>query len=463
MIISKRQPMKSVNMLSGPILSQMIKFALPIIFTGVLQQLYTTADNIVVGQFGGKDALAAVGATGSIISILVTVFVNIFIGTNILVARSKGAGDDEMLKKIVSTTYVVALALGITITAAGEILAEWMLNLTNCPKSILPESLKYLRIYFVGIPASMIMNFAASVIRTAGDSRTPFISLSLSGIINVILNVIFTLLFRDPVASVAIATVVSMYLSAILLFIHMCRMKDACRLYPTKLSFNLSVFTKTIKYGIPSVISGVSFSLTNLIIQPAINAFDTVGMAGSNASANIEAYLYAISNSFMAAVVAFVGQNIGAGNKERVGRVLRTAYISAIVLMAALTVAVIGLGRELLWLFIPGEEEAIEFARFRLTIIMSAAIVNGVMNVNAGALQAYGYTIVQMISNLIGVCAFRIIWMVAVYPNFETPFMLWICYPISWVATCIAIFTVVMIFTHQYQTGKGPKGLLKGL
>ena len=463
MLMSKRSHMKSVNMLSGPILPELIKFSLPIIFTGVLQQLYTTADNIVVGQFGGDDALAAVGATSAIINILVAVFINIFVGTNILVARSKGAGDDAMLKKIVSTTYIVALAMGLIITLVGELLARPMLLLTACPEEILPGAMKYLRIYFIGIPASMFMNFAASVIRTAGDSRTPFLVFSLSGIVNVIFNVIFTLLFRDPVASVAIATIVSMYLSAVLFFIYMCRMNDACRLHPLKFSFNLSVFLKTIKYGIPSVISSVSFSLTTLIITPAINAFGKEGMAGSAASASVEAYLYAINNSFMAAVVAFVGQNIGAGNRERVGKVLKTAYLSVTALMSVYTVAIIALGRELLWLFIPGATEAIEFAQLRLTVIMSVAVINGIMNVNAGALQAYGYTIVQMISNLVGVCAFRIVWMTAVYPFNQTPLMLWICYPISWVVTCVAIFIVVMIMTYKYTHNKGLRSLGKSI
>ena len=450
---------KEINMTSGKILPAMIKFSLPIILTGVLQQLYNTADNIVVGQFGGEVSLAAVGATTSIISMLVTVFINIFVGTNILVARSKGAGDDEMLKKIVSTTYLIAIVLGVTLLIAGEILAETMLRLTNCPENVLPGALKYLRIYFIGIPASMITNFGASVIRNIGDSKTPFIFLSLSGVLNVVLNVLLVLLFGDPVASVAIATVASMFTSAVLFLIYLCRLKGACRLNLFKFKFYTSIFKKTIRYGIPSIISSISFSLTNVIIQPAINEYGAVGISASTAASSIEAYLYAINNSFMAAVVAFVGQNVGAGNRKRVGKVLKTAYLTAIVAMAFYTVLVIGLGRELLWIFLPGNDEAIEFARFRMAIIMSAAIVNGVMNVNAGALQAYGYTMLQMISNLVGVCAFRLVWMEFVYPNNKNPFMLWVAYPISWIITCIAIFVIVMILTYKYINRKGLKKL----
>lgn len=453
-ISKSRSVLRDVNMLSGPILPEIIKFSLPIILTGVLQQLYNTADTIVVGNFGGKEALAAVGATTAIISILVTVFINLFVGTNILVARSVGAGDEDSIKKIVSTTYLLSLGLGVGIAVLGELLALPMLELTGCPENVIPGAEKYMRIYFIGIPASMFMNYAASVIRNSGDSKSPFIYLSLSGVANVVCNVAFVLLFGDPVASVAIATVVSMYLSAVLFFIHLVRLEGPARLNPFKFEFHLDIFLKTIRYGIPSVISGVSFSLTNVIIQPAINSYGDVGISASAASASIEAFLYAINNSFMAAVVAFVGQNIGAGNRDRVKKVLRVSYLTAICTMAVFTALIISLGRNLLWLFIPGELEAIEFAQLRLTIIMSAAIINGIMNVNAGALQAYGYTIVQMISNLVGVCAFRIVWMTAVYPKSPTPFMLWICYPISWVATCIAIFVFVMILTKKYLGGK---------
>ena len=463
MIIGRKTMLRDVNMLSGKILPELLKFAFPVILTGVLQQLYNTADNIVVGQFGGEVALAAVGATTSIINVLVTVFINIFVGTNILVARSKGAGDNEMLKKIVATTYVIALVLGFTLLIVGEVLAETMLRLTNCPEEVLPGALKYLRIYFIGIPASMITNFGASVIRNLGDSKTPFVFLSLSGIINVVLNVVLVLIFGDPVASVAIATVAAMLVSAAMFVYYMCRINGPCRLHLFKFRFHANVFIKTIKYGIPSIISSVSFSLTNVIIQPAINDYGAIGISASTAASSIEADLYAINNSFMAAVVAFVGQNIGAGNRERVGKVLKTSYLTVIVAMAFYTAFIIGLGRELLWIFLPGNPEAIEFARFRMAIIMSAAMVNGVMNVNAGALQAYGYTILQMISNLVGVCAFRLLWMEFVYPYYKNPFMLWIAYPISWVVTAIAIFVIVMIITYKYKHNIGLKKLNKSI
>ena len=441
-------------MTSGKILPELIKFSIPLILTGVLQQLYNTADILVAGNFGGKAALAAVGATTSLINILVNVFINIFIGTNILVARSVGAKDDDMLRKVVSTTYIVSLVMGVGVMVFGELLTVPLLKLTGCPDNVINGAETYMRIYLIGVPASVFMNFASSVIRNSGDSRTPFVYLSLSGLTNVVCNVFFVLITGNAVVSVAIATVVSMYLSAVLFFIYMVRMDGPCKLYPFKWDYRGVILLKTIRYGIPAVISSVSFSLTNVIIQPAINAYGDVGISASAAAASIEAFMYAINNAFMAAVVAFVGQNIGAGNRERVGKVLKTSYLTAVSVMAVFTVVMIGFGREILWFYIPGETEAIEFARLRLTVIMSAAVINGIMNVNAGALQAYGYTSLQMITNLIGVCVFRVIWMLVIYPLSVTPLMLWICYPISWVTTCAAMFIIVMVLTRKYVKGK---------
>ncbi|MBQ8528790.1 MAG: MATE family efflux transporter [Clostridia bacterium] len=445
---------RDVNMTSGKILPGIIKFAIPLILTGVLQQLYNTADIFVAGNFGGKEALAAVGATSALINILVNVFINIFIGTNILVARSVGAKDNEMLKKIVSTTYIVSLALGVGVLIFGELLTVPLLEITGCPTNVIGGAETYMRIYLIGVPASMFMNFAASVIRSSGDSKTPFIYLSISGLSNVVCNVLFVLISGNAVVSVALATVVSMYLSAILFFIYMVRMEGPTRLNPFKFEYNGIILSKTIRYGIPAVISSVCFSFTNVIIQPAINAYGDVGISASAASSSIEAFMYAINNAFMSTVVAFVGQNIGAGKRDRVAKVLKTSYLTSVSIMVVFTAVMISFGREILQFYIPGETEAIEFARLRLTVIMSAAVINAVMNVNSGALQAYGYTSLQMVSNLIGVCVFRIFWMLFIYPKSTTPRILWICYPISWVITCVTIFIIVMVLTKKYLRGK---------
>ena len=441
-------------MLEGSIVKNMLLFAVPVIFTGVLQNLYNTADTIVVGNFGGTLALASVGAAGSTTSLVVNVAVQIFIGMNIILARHLGAGDHKAAKVTCRTGYVTSLMLGLLLLLVGQLVAVPLLELTKCPESVFAGAETYLRIYFCGIPALMFNNYASNVLRMSGDSRSPFIYLSISGVVNVVFNIAFVLVFGNPVVGVALATILSMYISTVQFAVHLIKMDGPCKLEPFKLNFNFYTFGKIVRYGIPSCISSATFSLTNIIIQPAINAFGEIGISGSTASSSIEAYLYSITASFNSAVVSFMGQNIGAGNKERTVKVLKTAYLVAIVMMSAYTVLVIGFGRNLLWLFIPGEEEAIKFGQLRLTFIMSAAMINGIMNVNSGALQAYGFTIGQMMSNLIGVCLFRIIWMFFIYPMNPVAWLLWLCYPVSWVMTAVAVFIMVVVLTKKYLRGK---------
>lgn len=451
--MSNDTQMRVRSITEGAILPSMIKFAIPLILMGVLQMLYSTADSLVVGIMGGKDSLAAVGATGSIISMCVNFFISMFVGTSILTARYTGSKDDDGLRKVVSTSYVIALVLGIGVTVLGEGLAEYMLTLTECPDDILPYSIKYLRIYFLSVPASMMANFSASVIRSSGDSRTPFIYSSISGVINVALNVILVFVTDRPVESVAIATTVSIYVSAFLFARRMLRARDATRLFPFKPTFDRDVFLKIIRYGIPAAISSASFSISNLIIQPAINSFGSVGLSGMSAAAQVESYIFVISDSVGVTVATFIGQNMGAERRDRVKRSLFTGYGINLSTMAVCTVILITLGKFFLGFFLPGEPAAVEFGYLRLLFVGGAAALNGIMTVNVGALQAYGYNIFQMISNLIGVCAFRVVWMTWVYPLNPTPENFLVCYPLGWLLTAAALLTVVMILTRKYLRG----------
>ena len=452
--VSSVKKKREVNMLEGSIAKNMIVFAIPIILSGVLQNLYNTADTIVVGNFGGKEALASVGASSSTTGLVVNVAIQLFVGMNILLARHLGAKDDDSARKTCATGYLTSVALGFLLLVIGQFVAAPLLRITECPENVFGGAVTYLRIYFCGIPALLFNNYAASVLRISGDSRSPFVYLSISGVVNVVFNLCFVLIFGNPVVGVALATVIAMYISSVQFMIHLIRMDGPCKLRPLSSKFDLAAFGKIVRYGIPSCISTASFSLTNFIIQPAINAFGDVGISGNTASGALETYLYAITSSFNAAVISFMGQNIGAGNKDRVVKVLKTGYVIAIISMTVYTALIIGFGRNLLWLFIPGEEEAIKFGQLRLTFVMSAAVINGIMNVNAGALQAYGFTIGQMLSNLIGVCLFRVVWMFAIYPINPAPWLLWLCYPVSWTLTAIGFLVIVLILTRKYLKGK---------
>ena len=452
--VKVKKQKQEIDMLEGSIVKNLIRFVIPIIFTGVLQNLYNTADAIVVGNFGGSLAVSAVGASSSSIGVVVNVVLSIFIGMNILLARQLGADDKESAKRTAGTGYVASLILGVVIFIIGQLVTPLLLKITACPGDVRSGAEIYLRIYFCGVPALMFNNYAASVLRMSGDSRSPFIYFSISGVANVVFNLAFVLVFGEPVVGVALATILSMYISTVQFASHLIRMDGPCKLHPFKLQLHFPTLLKIVRYGIPSCISSATFSLTNLIIQPAINVFDKIGISGNYASGCIESYLYSFTNAFNTGVVSFMGQNIGAGNKERTVKVLKTAYLVVIALMAVYTAIVLTFGRQLLWLFIPGEEEAIRFGQLRLTFIMSAAVINGIMNVNAGALQAYGFTIGQMMSNLIGVCLFRVIWMFVIYPMNRVPWLLWLCYPVSWVLTAVGVFVMVVILTKKYLKGK---------
>ena len=452
--ITRKKGKREVDMLSGSIVKNMLSFAFPVILTGVLQNLYNTADTLVVGNFGGKNALASVGSTASITSIIVSVAISIFVGMNIILARQLGAKDDRGASVTTRTGYVTSLFLGVVLCIVGQLAALPLLHVTECPNSVIGGAETYLRIYFCGVPGMMFNNYASNVLRMTGDSRSPFVYLSVSGVVNVVFNLFFVIFFGNPVAGVALATILAVYIASVLFFLHLIKMDGPTKLNPMDLRMHFPTLGKIVRYGIPSCISTATFSLTNLMIQPAINSFGEIGISGNTASGSIEAYLYSITASFNAAVVSFMGQNIGANNRERTVKVLKTAYFVAISMMAVYTVLIISLGRVLLGFFIPGEEEAIEFARLRLTFIMSGAVINGIMNVNSGALQAYGFTIGQMISNLIGVCLFRVIWMVAIYPLKREAWLLFLCYPVTWTMTAIGVFIFVVMLTRKYIRGK---------
>ena len=441
---------KSERILNGPILRSMLVFALPLILTSVLQQLYSTADTLIVGAMGGKEALSAVGATGSIINLCVTMFVNIFTGTNILVARYTGEKNEAALRRIVSTTYIMSLVMGIALTVFGEIVARELLILTECPEEILDEAAKYLMIYFIAAPGSMVTNFAASVIRNSGDSRSPFIYLSISGAMNVIFNILFVLILGDPVAAVAWATVISIYAGAVLFFIHMIRLGGATRLFPLSFCFDREIFSKTLRLGIPTTIGNACFAFTNILIQPVVNSFGTDGLSGMSAASAVESYVFLICGAMGTTVAVFMGQNMGADNKQRVKEALVKSYLFISVATAILSVGMVSVARPILGLFIPGEEAAIEFGYLRIKICVSAAILQGIMNVSSGSLQAHRKTLLIMISNLIGVCLFRIIWMLLIYPLNPSPVNFLICYPVSWALCAVFLSVTSVILTKKY-------------
>ena len=445
---------KNVNLTEGPILSSMIVYAIPLVLSNILNTLYNAADVMVVGNFAGKEAVAAVGATTTIIGLLVHVLPNIATGFNIILARAMGARDEAHIKRAISTAYVFSIVLGIIISALGMVFARSLLEITDCPQNIIDHSVLYMRIYMLGVPATVFYGFMSCILGISGDTKRPFYYLAISGLLNIVTNIVLVLTTGEPVISVAIATVSSMWLSAILLFIRLVRFDGPCHLSPFNFHVNLPTLLKIIKLGIPASISVASFSLTNLQIQSAINSFGDIGTAGNTASITIENFLFSVTNTAGTVLSAFIGQNIGAGNRERTLRIRRTGY--AVFMSAATVMSTLCLifGRSLLGLVIPGEYEAIDFGLMRLTCLASVSVIHAVITTNNGILQAFGYTNFQMIINLVGTCGLRFVWTMFIFPLSPTAFSLYICYPISYTFVMIMGLVMTVYLMRRYKQGE---------
>ena len=435
----------TVDMTEGPFFKKMLSFAIPLVITGILQCFYNAADLIVVGQFRGDLAVAAVGSTGSLTNLIVGFFMGLSVGAGVCVAHYVGAKEHEEVKKVVHTSVVLSLFCGVVIAVIGFFLSREMLLWMDTPEDVLPLSTLYMKIICLGFPATMIFNYVASMIRSMGDSKRPLIFLSISGLVNICLNVFLIVVFDMGVDGVAIATVVSQYLSAMMAVGYLMKTDGLLHLSLKDLRIHASKVRKILHIGIPSGLQGTLFSLSNIIIQSSINSFGDSVVAGSAASASLEGFLYIAMNAMYHVSVTFVGQNVGARKFENIKRI--TAY-SAVLVTA---VGVIG-GAILLLLRGPlislyvSSDAATEAALQRLWIISTTYFLCGLMEVFCGALRALDRSVTAMIISLGGVCGLRILWIETVFKCFPSPQTIYISYPITWIVCALMhlIFTVLV-------------------
>ena len=442
---------RDIKMTERPILPSVIRFVIPLAIGGIMQSLYNAADLIVIGQFAGETATAAIGANSAIIALLVHTFIGLSVGADIILARSLGAKDERRASSTVHTSFLFSIFLGLALTAVGELLAEPFLRLTGCPEEAFSGAVVYLRICLIGAPAIIFYNFMSVALRAKGDTLRPLIYLTVSGVANVLLNLFFVVVLGIDVAGVAIATVVSQYISAFLVFLRLLRLEDCCRLVPAKARIHIAELKKIIRYGVPSAVNSSLFSITNIMIQSSINAFGVIGTSGNTASGNIEGFVSAAVVCFGNAAATFVAQNIGAGKPERVIRIMRTVYLSVTVVSAIITVPMLIFGKQLLGIYLPSSPEAVDFGYVRFSFLVGLTVVNGLMQVNSGIMRAFGYTFYQMLISVIGVCGFRVFWNFAVYPHFLTPFCLYLCYGVSWSLVGIIGFITVLFIVRNYK------------
>lgn len=423
---------RDMDMCNGPIFGKMVRFALPIMAMNVLQLMFNAADLVVVGRFSGKEALAAVGATGSIINLIVNLFMGLSVGTSVIVARDCGAGRTDEVSRSVHTSIGISIIAGILVMVLGLLLCNPLLIVMGTPMDIIDLSALYTRIYFMGLPAMMIYNFGAAILRAVGDSRRPMYFLLVSGVVNVILNLYFVIVLHMSVDGVALATIISQYLSMILILLCLIRNKEeSIRLSLKKLHIDRRKLIQIIRIGLPAGLQSLLFSISNVLIQSAINTFDTAMVAAGSAAGNIEGFVATSMNAYYNAAITFTGQNMGAKKYDRIDKVAKICTILIFVTWIVLGGLTMLFSRPLLSIF-TSDPEVIRLGIIRINVLMIAYFTCGIMNVYPGLTRGMGFSILPMICTLVGACLMRIVWLVTFFAWFPTVLMLFACYPITW-------------------------------
>lgn len=426
----------SMDMCSGSVFKKMLKFALPLMLSGILQLLFNAADIIVVGNFAGDESLAAVGATTTLINLTTNLFIGLSVGVNVLTANYYGAKQDSEVSITVHTAMAISVLSGIFLTVFGIIFAPQILMLMKVPDDVINLSVIYLRTYFSGMTAVMIYNFGSAVLRAVGDTQRSLYFLIVSGVINVVLNLFFVIVFHWGVFGVGLATVISQVVSAALVVICLVKEKSSIKLYISKLRIDKSKFLRIVQIGLPAGLQGMLFSISNLLIQSSVNSFGKIVIAGNSASANIEGFAFTAMNAFHQSAVSFTSQNKGAGRYDRIGKILTTAlgyvFVTAMIFCVIYNV----FSHQLIDLYTnSGDVVAVGVAR--LTIIATSYFLAGMMDVVVGSMRGLGYSVVPMIVSVFGICIFRVIWIFTVFSQeaYHTIETIYYSYPISWIMT----------------------------
>jgi putative MATE family efflux protein len=442
-----------IDMTTGPLLGKICKFAIPLALSSILQLLFNAADIIVVGNFVGSTALAAVGSTGALINLIVNVFIGLSVGTNVLVARYYGSGQRKDLEETVHTSITVSLVGGAILIVIGIILAEPLLLLMGTPADVIDQATLYMRIFFVGMPVNMLYNFGAAVLRSVGDTKRPLYYLVIAGIVNVILNLFFVIVCHLDVAGVAIATVISQAISAALVLICLVRSNGPYSVNLKKLRIKKDKLIGMARIGLPAGFQGAIFSISNVLIQSSINSFGSTVMAGSTAAANIEGFVYVAMNAFHQAALSFTSQNIGAGKFERVNKILASCVFLVSVVGIVLGVGAYLLGTPLLGIY-SSDPQVISYGLERMFLVCMPYFLCGIMDVMVGSLRGMGYSVVPMIVSIVGACGLRVLWIYTIFAVNRTLFVLFLSYPVSWAITAACHLLCYFVLYHKVISPK---------
>lgn len=445
--MEKRKRGLAIDILNGSMWDKILRYALPVAATGILGQLFNASDIAIVGNFAEGDtvaAVAAVGANGPVIGLLLNIFIGIALGANVVIANAIGRGDSNTVSRAVHTSIVAAVLGGIIVGLLGQLVAEPVLSMLQVPEDVFPLALKYMRIYLLGLPVIFLYNFEAAIFRSAGDTKTPLIALALSGVLNVILNLFFVVVLNKTVDGVAIATVLANVVSSVVLLRRLLRSELFIHVEFKNLRIDWKILWRILKIGVPAGIQGAVFSLSNIVVQSAINSLGKVTMAASSAAFNVEIMAYYILNSFGQACTTFVGQNYGAGQIDRCRKALKLCLIESVIATACAVAIALASGKYLIALF-NNDPEVIRLGMVRLKFIFMSYIFSTIYDCMSGYMRGFGISLTPALLTIFGVCGTRIIWIYMVFPMSQTFETIMQVYPISLAINMVLIFCALII------------------
>lgn len=437
-----------VDMTRGSIPRHLARFSITVTLTGVLQLLYNTVDTIVVGQFAGKEALAAVGSTSSLINLLITLFIGLSVGSSIVLAKYYGEGNLKAVSDAAHTSIAISAVSGVVMGVVGFLLSKPILNAMGVPEDILAQATLYMRLYFIGLPFSFVNVFGSAVLRAVGDTKRPLYILTLSGLLNVALNLLFVIVFHMGVAGVAWGTVLSNVLSAYLILRVLTQTEGAIRIMPKKLAIQPHMLKIIARIGLPAGLEGAMFGISNVLIQSAINSFGSLVVAGNAIASNLNSIMYIVMQSINQACMTFTSQNMGARQYKRVRRapLITAALVS--VIGGSLSMLAVKFSIPLSSLF-NGDPEVLYYSAMRMSYTFPLYFIYGVMQTFSSQLRGMGHSMLPMIVSVSGISGIRIGWMYTVFAADRTLGTLYIGYPVSWAATMVILVVCYIVILRK--------------
>lgn len=439
---------KQMDMINGPLLKKLLLFALPLAFSGILQQLFNSADVAVIGWFEDSNAQAAVNSNGPLINLLINLFTGLSVGVTVVISEHIGRDEKEDIHSMVFTASILAIASGLLLLAVGIAIARPVLKAMDVPEQVLPLAAKYLQVYFLGMPFLMIYNFGSAILRSVGDTRRPLYALIVAGVLNIGLNLLFVAVFKMSVVGVAIATVVADGVSALCVVCFIMK-NEILRIRFKKSKIRAKYLKRIFSIGLPAGLQGIVFSLSNVCIQTAINGFGDKAMAGSGDALYFEYYVYYFVSAFAQAAVTFISQNFAAGNYARCRKIFRLNMLASLAITTVLSLT-FALGGKLFIRIYTSDGEVIKFALIRMICVLSGEMLPCTYEIAGGALRGIGHSLLPALITVVGSCVLRIVWVYSIFKLYPDNFyVLMIIYPISWVATGAAMLLSYFVISKR--------------